>query len=164
MQQLLAGRPDVRAEKVAKLGAALRKSQKVKDFKEGDMAIKEWLRRWELEVDALKKLYGIPGALTREEGIGIFKDKLDFTVVKRVDLAFVNRDPVVTWADVTWDTLKDILKEEFGPKVSQVGEVLRQFGPRRFKKTSEMSVASFTHDWVEQLPECMTPTTAEEYE
>ena len=37
-----------------------------------------------------------------------------------------------------------------------------QFGPGRFKKSSEMSVASFTHDWVEQLPECMTPTTDEE--
>ena len=48
LQQLLADRPDAvaaRAEKVAKLGAALRKSTKIKDFKEGDIAIKEWLRR-----------------------------------------------------------------------------------------------------------------------
>ena len=115
MQQLIAGRPDagaVRAEKVAKLGAALRKSGKIKDFKEGDVAIKEWLRRWEHEVESLKKMCGIPDDLTREEGIGIFKDRLDFTVVKRLDLAFVSRDPVVTWADVTWQTLKDILKEE----------------------------------------------------
>ena len=165
VQQLLAGRPDagaVRAEKVAKLGAALRKSGKIKDFKEGDIAIKEWLRRWEHEVESLKKLCGIPDVLTREEGIGIFKDRLDFTVVKRLDLAFASRDPVVTWADVTWQALKDILKEEFSPKVAQVGEVLMQFGPGRFKKSNEMSVASFTHDWVEQLPECMTPTTDEE--
>ena len=105
MQQLIAGRPNaeaVRSDKVAKLGAALRKSQKIKDFKEGDIPVKEWLRRWDHEVDALKKLCGIPGALTREEGIRIFKDKLDFTVVKRLDLAFASRDPVVTWADVTW--------------------------------------------------------------
>ena len=50
LQQVLAGRPDaaaVRAEKVAKLGAALRKSTKIKDFKEGESSIKEWLRRWE---------------------------------------------------------------------------------------------------------------------
>ena len=87
MQQLLAGRPDVRAEKVAKLGAALRKSQKIKDFKEGGMAIKEWLRRWEWEVDAAKKLCGIDDDLSRDEGVGIFKDKLDFTVVKRLDAA-----------------------------------------------------------------------------
>ena len=33
--------------------------------------------------------------------------------------------------------LKDILKEEYGPKVTQVGEVLFQFGPDRFKKPSE---------------------------
>ena len=36
MQQMVAGRPDaaaVRAEKVAKLGAALRKSAKISDFK-----------------------------------------------------------------------------------------------------------------------------------
>ena len=165
MQQLIAGRPDaaaVRSDKVAKLGAALRKSQKIKDFKEGDIPVKEWLRRWEHEVDSLKKLCGIPDDLSREEGIGIFKDRLDFTVVKRLDLAFAGRDPVVTWANVTWQVLKDILKEEFGPKVAQVGEVLMQFGPGRFKKTSEMSVASFTHDWVEQLPECMTPTTEAE--
>ena len=44
IQQLLAGRPDavaVRADRVAKLGAAVRKSTKIKDFKEGDIAIKE---------------------------------------------------------------------------------------------------------------------------
>ena len=139
LQQLLAGRPDAvaaRAEKVAKLGAALRKSTKIKDFKEGDIAIKEWLRRWEHEVESLKKLCGIPDMLSREEGIGIFKDRLDYTVIKRVESVFASKDPVVTWANVTWQVLKDILKEEFGPKVAQVGEVLMQFGPGRFKKSS----------------------------
>ena len=167
VQQLIAGRPNaaaVRAEKVAKLGAALRKSLKLKDFKEGDMPIKEWLRRWNHEVESQKKMCGIVGDLTRDEGIDIFKDRLDFTVVKRLDLTFAGRDPVVTWADVTWEVLSGILKDEFGPKVSQVGQVLMQFGPQRFKKTSEMSVASFTHDWIEQLPECMNPTTADEYQ
>ena len=154
VQQLIAGRPDVaavRAEKVAKLGAALRKSLKLKDFKEGEMPIKEWLRRWNHEVASQKKMCGILDDLTRNEGIDIFKDRLDFTVVKRLDLSFAGRDPVVTWADVTWEGLSTILKEEFGPKLSQVGEVLMQFGPGRFKKTSEMSVASFAHDWVELL-------------
>ena len=86
--QLVAARPDVaalRAEKVAKLGAALRKSTKIKDFKEDDCAIKEWLRRWEHEVESLKKMCGILGALTRDEGVGIFKDRLDYTVIKRLD-------------------------------------------------------------------------------
>ena len=164
--QLVAARPDVaalRADKVAKLGAALRKSTKIKDFKEDDCAIKEWLRRWEHEVESLKKMCGIPDALTRDEGVGIFKDRLDYTVIKRLDSAFAAKDPVWTWAAITWNELKDILKEEFGTKVAQVGEVLLQFGPGRLKKTSEQSVASFTHEWLEQLPECMTPNTEAEY-
>ena len=99
LQQLLAGRPDAvaaRAEKVAKLGAALRKSTKIKDFKEGDITIKEWLRRWEHEVESLKKLCGIADMLSREEGIGIFKDRLDYTVIKRLETLFASKDPVVT--------------------------------------------------------------------
>ena len=167
VQQLIAGRPGaeaIRAEKISKMGAALRKSLKLKDFKEGDMPIKEWLRRWNYEVESQKKICGIVGDLTREEGIGIFKDRLDFTVIKRLEMSFRGRDPVVTWEDVTWQNLSTILKEEFGPRVSQVGQVLLQFGPQRFKKTNEMTVASFTHDWLEQLPECMCPSTADEYQ
>ena len=162
LQQVLAGRLDVaavRADKVAKLGAALRKSVKIKDFKEGESSIKEWLRRWEHEVECLKVRCGIPDPLSRDEGVGIFRDKLDYSVIKRLESVFAARDPVLTWANVTWQQLKDILKEEYGPKVAQVGEVLLQFGPGRFKKSSEQSVASFTHDWLEQLPECMTPTS-----
>ena len=149
LQQMIAGRPNaaaIRSEKIAKLGAALRKSLKLKDFKEGEVPVKEWLRRWNHEVESQKKMCGILDDLTREEGIDIFKDRLDFTVVKRLNLTFAGRDPVVTWANVTWESLSDIMKEEFGPKVSQVGQVLKQFSPGRFKKTSEMSVASFTHD------------------
>merc|ERR1711888_20988 len=77
-------------------------------------------------------------------------------------MSFAGRDPLVTWAEVTWDELSNIMREEFGPKVSQVGQVLQQFGPLRFKKTLEMSVASFAHQWAEQLPECMCPSTADE--
>ena len=162
MQQLLAGRPNeaaVRADKISKLGAALRKSAKIKDFKENEMPIKEWLRRFNLEVTSLRKLQGIPDDLTREEGIGLFKDMLDFSVIKRLELVFVARNPVVTWANIDWEGLSDILKDEFGPKVSQVGQVLTQFGPQRLKKAEDTSVATFTHKWTEQLPECMCPTT-----
>ena len=164
--QLVVARPDaaaVRAEKISKLGAALRKSTKIKEFKEdGECSIKEWLRRWEHEVDSLKKMCGINDALTREEGVEIFRDRLNYTVIKRLDSAFTAKEPAWTWAEVTWEQLKEILKEEFGPKVAQVGEVLLQFGPGRLKKTSEMSVASFTHEWLEQLPDCMVPTTEDE--
>ena len=105
---------------------------------------------------------GVAPPLSREEGVSIFKDRLDFTVIKRLDMSFAGRDPVVTWAAVTWDELENIMKEEFGPKVSQVGQVLQQFGPLRFKKTMEMSVASFAHQWSEQLPECLCPSTPDE--
>ena len=103
MHQLMAGRPNdaaVRADKISKLGAALRKSAKIKDFKETEMPIKEWLRRFNLEVTSLRKLQGIPDDLTREEGIGLFKDMLDFSVIKRLEMVFLARNPVVTWANV----------------------------------------------------------------
>ena len=79
--QLVAARaPDAvaaRAEKISKLGAALRKSVKIKEFKEGgECSIKEWLRRWEHEVESLKKMCGINDALTRDEGIEIFRKHL----------------------------------------------------------------------------------------
>ena len=85
----------VRAEKLSKLGTALRKSTKVKEYKEDeDCSIKEWIRRFEHEVEALKKICGIAGALEREEGIELFKDRLDYTVIKRLDTAFAAKLPV----------------------------------------------------------------------
>ena len=61
-----------------------------------------------------------------------------------------------TWEKVTYDQLKAILREECASKITQVSEVLLQFGPTHLKKTPEMSVAKFTHNWLEQLLECMT--------
>ena len=165
VQQFMIGRPDaaaIRAEKISKLGIALRKSTKLEDYKEDGIPIKEWLRRYSLELTSLRVLQGLPDDLTREENISIIKDMLDFSVIERLDLVFRSRDPVITWADVQLDVLTAILKEEFGPKVSQVGQVLQQFGPQRVKKTENMTVASFTHKWTEQLPECMCPTSDDE--
>ena len=152
LAQLMAARaPDpavVRADKLSKLGAALRKSTKLREYKEDiDCSVKEWIRRLEHEVTALKKMHGIEDDLERAESIEIFRDRLDYTVIKRLDTAFATKDPVWTWDDVTWEQLKTILKEEYGPKVAQVGEVLLQFGPGRLKKTDEMTVASFTYQW-----------------
>ena len=64
--------------------------------------------------------------------------------------------------NVSYANLNKLLKEEFGGKVAEVCEVLIQFGPNRLKKTPEMSVAKFTHQWLDQLPECMTPEDTEE--
>ena len=101
LAQLMAVRaPDpavVRAEKIMKLGIALRKSTKLKEYKEdGDCSVKEWIRRLEHEVIALKKMCGIDGDLERAEGIEMFKDRLDYTVIKRIDTAFATKDPVWT--------------------------------------------------------------------
>ena len=76
---------------------------------------------------------------------------------------FAAKDAPWTWEEVTYDDLKVIMKEEYGSKIAEVSEVLLQFGPGRFKKSSEMTVAKFTHQWQEQLPECKTPSNEAEY-
>ena len=58
-----------RAEKFAKLELSMRKSTKVKDFKEAQetMTVKEWLSKFHEEMLACKRMSGIQGDLTREE-------------------------------------------------------------------------------------------------
>ena len=102
---------------------------------------------------------GIDDELTSTEKVQMLKDKLDYHVIKRVDTAFRNKGYV--WDTVTYANLVKLLKEEFGGKVAEVCEVFMQFGPNRLKKTSDMSVAKFTHQWLDQLPECMTPEDTE---
>ena len=83
-----------RADKVAKLGNALRKSYKVKEFREThDFSIKEWMTRFDQEITALKKMNGIVGDLTCDEIVELFKDNLDYAVVKRLDTAFAAKNP-----------------------------------------------------------------------
>ena len=67
---------------------------------------------------------GSAGDLQREELVELFKDRLEYQVVKRLDTAFAAKDPVWTWADVTYDQLKAIMKEEYGSKIAEVSEVL----------------------------------------
>ena len=40
---------------------------------------------------------------------------------------------------------------EFGKKESDVSAILIQFGPNRFKKLPDMSVATFYHKWSDHL-------------
>ena len=153
-----------RADKVSKLGIALRKSYKIKEFKDtNEGSVKEWITRLDQEISTLKKMCGIADELVRDEIVELFKDKLEYAVVKRLDTAFAAKDAPWTWEEVTYDDLKTIMKEEYGSKIAEVSEVLLQFGPGRFKKSSEMTVAKFTHQWQEQLPECMTPSNEAEY-
>ncbi|CAL4213510.1 unnamed protein product [Meganyctiphanes norvegica] len=150
----------IRAEKVAKLSLALRKSHKVKDFKDtSETNIREWLKRFDQEAGSLKKMSGINDDLTRAEYIEVIKDKLEYQVVKRLDTVFVARQPAITWEAVTTAELHTCLKEEFGSKETDVSSLLCQFGPNRMKKTPEVSVNEFYHSWQEQLPDCMNPVT-----
>ena len=83
-----------RADKVSKLGIALRKSYKVKEFKDThDGSVKEWLTRFDQEVTTLKKMSGVADDLTRDEIVELFKDKLEYAVVKRLDTAFAANEP-----------------------------------------------------------------------
>ena len=120
----LAPVPDVaaiRTDKLAKLSLALRKSSKVKDFKDTQESnIREWLKRFDQEIIQLKKMSGIADNISRAEYVDFIKDKLDFTVQKRLDTAFPTRDPALTWDLVTKDELHKCLKEEFGSKETDV--------------------------------------------
>ncbi|CAL4184499.1 unnamed protein product [Meganyctiphanes norvegica] len=133
-----------RAEKVAKLSLALRKSHKVKDFKDAsETNIREWLKRFDQEAGSLKKMSGINDDLTRSEYVEVIKDKLEYQVVKRLDAVFIAKRPAITWEAVTTVELHTCLKEEFGPKETDVSSLLCQFGPNRMKKTPEVSVNDF---------------------
>ena len=74
----------IRAEKFAKLSLALRKSSKVKGYKDmQEGTVEEWLKRFDQEV-LLKKMSGINDDLAIGEYIECIRDKLDFRVVKRL--------------------------------------------------------------------------------
>ena len=86
-----------RAERINKMNIALRKSQKVKEYREmNDISIKEWLTRFDQEITALKRIYGVTDDLTCDEIVEFFKDRLDYKVIKRLDTAFAAKEPVWT--------------------------------------------------------------------
>ena len=100
----------LRREKVSKLGLSLRKSAKIKDFKDtADVKVKDWYQRFEAEVEHLKLLNGIDNALHRDEFIECLRDKLDHSVIKRLDTKFSTLDPAVTWAGGSMVRVKEII-------------------------------------------------------
>ena len=151
----------IRIKNMTALKLAFRKSSKVRDFKEDqELKVQEWLKQFDHEAETLKNMNGIVDALTREEYISCLKDKLEFGAIKRLDTAFATHQPApLTWEAVTKLQIQDVMVAEFGKKESDVSAVLMQFGPGRFKKTPEMSVATYYHKWQEQLPDCMAPET-----
>ena len=150
----------VRAERIQRLTLGLRKSNKIRDFKDtAESDIRLWLQRFDFEIAALKVMVGINDDLSRDEIIPLLKDKLDYTIVKRLDSVFTQRNPVLQWNAVTKDQLHKCLIEEFGSKQNDISQVLAQFGPNRFKKSPNMSVSEFYYKWYEQLPEALKPST-----
>ena len=119
----------VRAATVAKMALSLRKSSKVKDFEHcEDADIKQWLRKFDMEVEAVRKIAGLDNALERAEYIDLLKGKLSYEVLRRLETAFPSRNPALEWNTVTKVQLHKCLMDEFGPCESDVGAVLLQFG------------------------------------
>ena len=111
----------VRASALSRVALGLRKSQKLKDFKHcQESDIKQWLRMFDIEVGAIKKIAGINGNLERQEYVDLLKNKLDYQVLRRLDSAFPARDPVLRWDTVTKAQLHQCLLDEFGPRESDV--------------------------------------------
>ena len=121
-----AARVAARTEKFNKLAIALRKSFKVKEYKDsGAETIKEWLLKFNQEITTLKRYSGITDDLSRDEWVELFKDKLDHQVVKRVNTTFAAKSPDPwNWNEVTQEQLLDIMKQEYGKKTIEVSEVL----------------------------------------
>ena len=148
---------------MARMALGLRKSQKLKDFKHSEESdIKQWLRKFDIEVVEVKKIAGFNDDLSRQEYVDLLKSKLDYQVLRRLDTAFPARDPVLAWNAVTKVQLHKCLMDEFGPRESDVSAVLLQFGPGRCKKSPNMSVSEYFHAWQDQVPECMSPSTDQE--
>ena len=118
--------------------------------------------RFNTEITTLKRIAGIADDLQREEIVDLFRDPIEYQVVKRLETAFAAQTVPLNWGSVTYDQLKTIMRKEYSSKTTQVSEVLLQFGPSRCKKAPEVSVAKFTHNWLEQYPDCMKPESEDE--
>ena len=83
-----------RAEKISKIQINLRKSNKVKEYKESaESNVKEWLAKFDTKLNTLKRMAGVVGDLQREEIVDLFKDRLEYQVVKHLDTAFAANEP-----------------------------------------------------------------------
>ena len=68
----------IRAEKLQKLSVNLRKSSKIKEYKDTqELSIKEWLKKYVEEIQVLKRMSGIDDNLTSGEKVLLLKDRLD---------------------------------------------------------------------------------------
>ena len=154
----------IRAKNVLVMRKDFRKSTRCKCFSEKqDMRPKDWLRRFDAEIDQVRAMSGVPAPLTRDEWLLCFIDKLEFEAKERLQTAMALHKPApLTWDHVTMVEIRELLLIEFDVKESKVSEVLQQFGQGRFRKPVDMGVAEWYHKFLAQLPPCFKPTTADE--
>ena len=143
---------------MTKLYTLLQKSQKVKDYKESsDEPFRKWLDRYHTELYSLGNincnldLTNHP--MTCEEYGNCLQLKLDYDARKRLESAFLTHDPPVMWTTVTIVQVKALMLSEFGKREPDIASVLAVFGPERFKKTKDMPVSQYYHQFQEKLPE-----------
>ena len=159
---------DIRREKISKLYMNLKKSQKVKDYKENSQEnVQEWLCKFDLECENIAKmtcnLNLTAKPFSNEEYVSCVKEKLDYSAIKRLNSAFETQENVTNWGNITKKKLRELIVAEFGNKEPDVSSVLACFGPDRLKKDKDMKVSKFYQIWREQLPDCLQPKTNDEF-
>ena len=65
---------------------------------------------------------GLDGELTNTEKVELLIDKLEYSVIERLNTNFRNSGS--QWNTIVYANLQKVLKEEYGPKVADVYEVL----------------------------------------
>ena len=78
-----------RSDKIQRMALGLRKSHRVKDFKYAkDSNIREYIKCFDAEISSLKTMVGINDELNRNEYVQLFRDKMEYYVLKRIEQAF----------------------------------------------------------------------------
>ena len=77
--------------------------------------MKEWLSKFDTKLNTLKKMAGIAGDLTREEMVDLFKDRVEYQVVKHLDTAFAAKvDTAASHSILTHEAYDRLKNMPFG--------------------------------------------------
>ena len=147
----------IRRGKFTKLFEMLKFKSKLQTFTpSGNDEIREWLEIFDVEISSIARnscqLDIVLEPLTDQEYSELLLTKLSHSVKRELEQKFATEDPVLTWDGVTKQKLKELLKEQFGPKEHKMSSILNLFGANRFKKAPDMPVRNFYCQWSEQLP------------
>ena len=128
---------EIRRDKFLKLFPLIQKSQKVKDFKEGqDETWSKWYDRYKTELNCLGNINCnldlLNHPITQVEYMQCLQLKLEHDTKKRLESAFLTNS--LTWQNVTILQIEALMLSEFGSQEPDIASVLACFGPDRFKK------------------------------